>query len=433
MLIFFIVIFQAVGREPEEDALASFLEIPARVQSQNLEIQKAEKNLKDARENCILEKTIKEARAAVGGGYAYITPDPSSPGPQGNIFSGTAEVSVPITPQFRAGGNFSINSLGITKESISLKVSPFIPKAENIPEQEICEKAKVTLDYLKSSIFRRTENLIIRAAIQGMERDLAKETLALENRKYEVIRKQEEIGEASFQDVQEQVLSLKDAQQSVYQQELNYLNSRKELMLLLAPSEEEIVIPELSLEVLQFLITERKNTITGLQDQSITSQKLKNLGIEKRSLESEAKTAKKWQPDLTASSSLSLPETAFSISLEFSFSPADLKGEDLQDLYDEIKEKETDIAVEKFTAALEKDILKQSLAISEDALANAVLQKENDMLSFKEGGLLFEQGLRTVLQVEQLRLNLERSEIQCMKAAAEVLSLQGDLLDMWHL
>ena len=67
-----------------------------------------------------------------------------------------------------------------------------------------------------------------------------------------------------------------------------------------------------------------------------------------------------------------------------------------------------------------------SIDIYDEAFAAALLQVERDMLSYREAELLLQQGGRTALEVEQIRLNLRRSEIHAFRAAAELFTALGE-------
>ena len=70
----------------------------------------------------------------------------------------------------------------------------------------------------------------------------------------------------------------------------------------------------------------------------------------------------------------------------------------------------------------------QSISLAEQALQGSRIQEERDRLVLKEAELLFQQGRRTTLELEQLRLNLRRTEILSYQAAAELYGVLGEYL-----
>jgi hypothetical protein len=77
---------------------------------------------------------------------------------------------------------------------------------------------------------------------------------------------------------------------------------------------------------------------------------------------------------------------------------------------------------------LQKTLGKQSIAIVEEALVSTQVQMDRDGIALQEAELLYQQGRRTSLELEQLRLNLRRTEIRSFQAAAEVYRAQGNYL-----
>ena len=84
-----------------------------------------------------------------------------------------------------------------------------------------------------------------------------------------------------------------------------------------------------------------------------------------------------------------------------------------------------EIAAETCAVGLQKSLELRNIALVEQALASARLQAERDGVALREAELLFEQGRRTTLELEQLRLNLERARIQTYKSAVEVYRVLG--------
>jgi hypothetical protein len=87
-----------------------------------------------------------------------------------------------------------------------------------------------------------------------------------------------------------------------------------------------------------------------------------------------------------------------------------------------------EIATESYNTELQKTLGEQSVEIVEEALVSTRVQKDRDGIALQEAELLYQQGKRTTLELEQLRLNLERAEILSFQAAVEVYRAQGNYL-----
>jgi hypothetical protein len=108
-----------------------------------------------------------------------------------------------------------------------------------------------------------------------------------------------------------------------------------------------------------------------------------------------------------------------------SFSLAELKREEREDLQEDIEFKRLEIAAETSAAQLQKSLELRNIALVEEALASARVQVERDGVALREAELLFQEGRRTSLELEQLRLNLRRARILTFEAAADVYRVLG--------
>ena len=90
-----------------------------------------------------------------------------------------------------------------------------------------------------------------------------------------------------------------------------------------------------------------------------------------------------------------------------------------------------EIAAETSAAALQKSLELQNIALVEQALTSAQTQAQRDAVALQEAELLFQQGRRTTLELEQLRLNLRRTRILTFASAAEVYRVLGVYLTLF--
>ena len=434
VMLFSLLLLQLQAKEQ------SIAEIAARAQAQNFEVQKAERAVIKAGKDLTGDSILKTSSVAIEGGYHYL-PEGSIPPPRG--FSGEASLSVPILNQLSLGGEISLGQLRGLEGEISLSAHPFEAKRTTYEEQESFGKALVHLSYLKRKIYLEAEALALTVLSSNQERVLARASFELEQKKYELVRKQQELGEASFQDVQDQLIVLTSAQQSIFDMESRYAGDWKDLQLLFTSGEGEVSVKSLSLQALLELIEKREQRLEELQTAEASagasgettagagSERLENLKLELQALQTELQRTPVWRPDVDISASLGLPGPSFTVSAGLSFSPSELRQDERDELKQDIAEKLIDIKTEVFSHKLQRDLTKQSISIAEQALTSALIRKKAAEVSLEEGGLLFQQGRRHSLELEQLTLNLRRAEIQRFKAAANLYKAQAETLKLF--
>ena len=409
------------GEENPRGAPRSITDIGEEVQIENLGMIRAERAIQDAKRDLKGEKSLENSVVSAGAGYSY-----SSQGTSG--FSGETGLTLPIFPQTTLGGTVEINPDGTFEESISLSIKPFVKKDPTYMAEKNYGTALVRKRYLQNRLYADAEKAVLDLLLRDMERTLSNDTLALEEQKYELVQRQQETGTASFQDVQTQLVFLTEARQNLFNTELRFLSDRKTLMLLFAPKEEEIYIVPVSPDQLITLAEDRSSLVEQVQGKVPASEQLAVLTLQLEALEAELRATPVWTPDLGIYARVDLPETTLTMGLNFSFSPKQIRNDDRETLMADIEEIQLDIQVEIFSIGLQKDLLKQSIVISEQALEASLLQKEKDTVALQEVELLFQQGRRTSLELDQMRLNLRRDVIQSFRAAAELYAAQAKFL-----
>ncbi len=413
------------AEEQPETITLTFEEIATRAQSRNLEIRKAERAVQDAEKDLKGELTLMHSRLSLGGGYSY-SREPS-PGSQGG-WSGQAGITLPLIPQLSLGAGVSAAEGEQVEEEVSMSVTPFAAPQETYTAERDYAAAVVHRRYLRRQVYLNAEQAALNLLIRERERELAAQALDLEQQKYELVQRQQELGEASFQDVQDQLVALIDSRQSLFDTEQRYLSDWKNLQLIFAPGEEAVAVEPVTLDVFWRAVERRGARLEGLQDVPPSSEKLETLALELAALQGELGALPVWRPDLSVSAGVGLPDPTYTLSLSLAFSPEDLQSERREELGVDIEMKRLDIGTERYAAALQGDLVEQSIAIAEQALTSARIQEERDAVALQEAELLFQQGRRTSLELEQIGLNLKRAEIQSFRAAVELYRVQGDLL-----
>ncbi|UCF96466.1 MAG: TolC family protein [Spirochaetaceae bacterium] len=399
----------------------SVQEIARRAQSRNLEIFKAARSVERAREELIGEPELMDSTLSVGGGY-------TTGGVGGGGWSGQSSLSLPVFPQLSFGGEVSVDDAWQLGEEVSLSVKPLAPKRQTYSEEKDLESALVRERYLKRRIFLDAERAGLNLLVRDMERELIRSTEELEQKKYELARRRQEVGETSFQDVQDQLVDLIEAREDMFNSEQRYLSDWRTLQLLFAPSEERIAVSPLSFDDLLDLVEARRAKVEGFEDIAPVTEKLEVLQLDLAALEAELKATRGWRPDLNLSTAVTFPyefPESHSVNMSLSFSPNQLKQDEREDLRQDIEIKRMEIAAESYAADMEKSLQQQNIALVDQALASAQIQGERDRVALQEGELLFQRGRRTTLELEQLRLNLRRTQILIFQSAAEVYRVLG--------
>jgi hypothetical protein len=408
------------AQDPQPTVTLSVGEIARRIQSGNLELFKAARSVERARDDLTGDPEWMESSVSVGGGYEG--------GGSRSGWYGQSTATIRLLPQLSASASVAVQEPGEFGESLSVTVNPFEPVRRTYSEERALGSAEVRERYLKRRLHLDAEQAAFALLIGDMERDLARRSEQLEQRNYELAQRRQELGEASFQDVQDQLLDVIKARQDLFSREQGYLGAWRNLQLLFAPSEDRIAVAPLPIEELLDLVARRGAEVGRYADAEPVTEELENLRLELAALEAELQATPTWRPEISLSTGVSLPYAypdSHSVGVTMSFSPSQLKREQRRELQEDIEVKRMEIAAETSAASLQKSLELRNIALVEQALASARLQVERDAVALREAELLFEQGRRTTLELEQLRLNLQRARIQSYRSAVEVYRVLG--------
>jgi hypothetical protein len=409
----------------------SLAEIAQRALRENLAVARAERVLREAEADLKGEPRLKNSALSLGGDYRYTFEDG-----EGSL-GAEAEVSLPLSPQLELEGQISGEAgdrLADMAKQVALTAYPFAPTDPRYPREKAYGLAEAALRFLRVQIALQAQQAALDLQARGMERELARRTLELEDRKSALAELRLARGEISFQDAQDQRVALSEARRRLFDSELAALRDWKTLQVLFAPGTDDVALAPLSLGELREFVAARAARLAALRRQAPSSQKLETLRLELAALRAEWGATPVFRPDtrLSAAAGRSGPASGsqpyVSLSFSFSLSPSQRRQEDRLSLQQDIAEQELVIAAEAYALELERRLGVQSIAIAEQALAAALLQQERDTLAAREAELLFQQGRRTVLERDQLGLNVERARIQCYRAAVDLYGAQGTLL-----
>jgi hypothetical protein len=405
-------------------------EIALRAQAENPQVLKALRTLKNSEEALAGESRLLDSRLSVEAAVGTAQNQELSGGEYG--LSGQAGISIPLLDQLSLGATVTAREDREIDGELSLSVAPFAAGDPSYAEEEAYGKALAAWKTLRQQVYFDAEEAVLDVLTGEMERELAGMSLELESSRYETVKKELELGEASFGELQDQLSELTDARKNLYTVESQRLSSWKELQLLFDPNSGEVDPAPLSLPELRELIRKREQRIAALAGVRPSSQTLATLELELEALQSELKNTPLWRPDLNLSASLALPDPSkFNLAASLSFSPGDLKSDEREDLQEEIDEKNADIRSERFDLSLQKQLIEQNIAIARQAWDAAILAGEQAALTLQESELLYQQGELTVFELEQARLSDKSAEIDSYRAAADLYGTQSELLMLY--
>ena len=424
--------------EPQLVSLDEFVDL---VLVNNREIVNAERSLRDAEGELGGWLSLEETRVELSGSLRYLPPpDEGEAGggaggqaggesaDEGQAdLSGDVSVSVPIIPQVSVSGRMNDEGNG----SVSLSLKPFATGIEDPAAEEAFRKAVLQLVDLRSRTVYDAEGAGLSVLMREAEWDLAKEELSYEENSYEVVKQRYEIGDATYDELQDALGSVSTARKEAFTAERNVLSARKDVQLLLGPGVEEVEIAPLGLEELLVKIEEREAEAEASGGE-VSSLKLEQLATELDRLKEDLAVLWVWRPNLSVSASVSVPFEDAQGSVSLSFSPSDLRNDERRELEETIEDKLYDISTERFSLGVELDLQERSVSVSEEIVESDGVALEQGRLSLEEAELLYEQGELTELELTQERLRLKGTENRMFSSAADLYRSLGDLLYLYQ-
>lgn len=419
-------IFAQEQSDETADVVLPVEEIVQRVSAQNLDLIRASLRIDRAREELAGDPWYQESRVSVGAGYSR-GPD-SRTGDEVEEWPGRSNLAVPVVPQLSVGAGLTATEGEDLEQELSLTLTPFESGRSTYTEERALRGALSTWRHLFAQLAVDAEAAAYAMLVSTLDRDVAARALALEEQKYQLAIRRQEIGEASFLDVQQQQNALIDARQALFEAEQRSVRAGNELQILVSPSEERIAPQPDALEYLPGLIDQRLDELGRLNTAIPLTEALELAELDLAKLEAELASTSLWRPDLEIGATHRFPENASSVDLTLTFSPDQVTTRDISDLERDIEIARLDVAGERYAAELDRELGARSIEIARQALESARLQEEQDRTVLVEGELLFRQGGRTTLQIEQLRLNVARATIARHEAAINLNRLLGEQL-----
>jgi len=431
--------------------------------SNNPELSDAYRNLTQTRRNLEGPFILDNTTFTVRSNYTYTIPEEDDDdsenediGPEAasntapiHGWSGSMDLSIPVLPQITLGTGFTIPLFDMEEEefpefadeeedikditgTVSITLNPFAQKKNTLQTNEGYQKALKQVMYLENSIFYEVESATFDLLLAFKERDAAKQTMELKGREYEIVQEQYTIDDdTTIDDVADAADSYTGARQEYFTAEQSLLSSKQRFFTTLGIDSTEIIIKGISAETLNELVRQRTVYLERAASLQAASLNLENLQTELKTLEGELKQTWAYRPDFSLSASLDVPTTQFGATISYSISPQDFKTEERKTLQENVEAKKQDIALELFRLDLEKEM---TLSNVETFQEMAVLERsalDNARTTLQETQLLYEEGERTALELEQAEVSLLSSNIKYLSTLSSLYQAQAEVLRLF--
>ena len=241
-----------------------------------------------------IDEALANARDRRRQGYRYTFEDG-----EGSL-GAEAEVSLPLSPQLELEGQIGGEAgdrLADMAKQVALTAYPFAPADPRYPREKAYGLAEAALRFLRVQIALQAQQAALDLQARGMERELARRTLELEDRKSALAELRLARGEISFQDAQDQRVALSEARRRLFDSELASLRDWKTLQVLFAPGTDDVALAPLSLGELREFVAARAARLAALRGQAPSSQKLETLRLELAALRAEWGATPVFRPD----------------------------------------------------------------------------------------------------------------------------------------
>lgn len=333
-------------------------------------------------------------------------------------WGGSVKLTMPVVEQLSLTGSVDQDLRG----SVSLNLSP-------LAHSDSREQSEIAFD-----------SSIISAEASRLNAELSAVTSALNwmtaYRDYETQKLQAEmsgsqymddkyrfdLGEISFEDLQDSLVQWSSDRISLTEKEEKYLDSESSLYSQLGVGDDDVSLSYLSIKDLESALTQIIGELDPEEGDFLKSSKLQIAVLSRLSAEESFDNTWIYEPDLQAGASVSFDEegmSGFSASLTLSFS------------LDDIQSTEKHISSEELSIARAEEAQSRSEAEIEfgritDTIESSALNREIAEIEFEQAGilqseaqLLYERGDLSSLELEESRLSFARSENALFSALAD--------------
>lgn len=396
--------------------------------------------------------TLDKTSIGVRSEYGYGEPEGDD---SGHSLSLTTSASVPVIPQLQLGGSVHFPILGTSRDSaaagtapgtevsasgedsavigsVSLTLSPFAGFIDTSKNEAAYEKALIALEYLEKELYFSVEAAVLDYLAASKDRDVKNRILELKEEIYSVKKQEYEMGEAAIPDVSDALDEVTTARKEYYSAENTLISAAQSLSLTLGETQRGIEIADIPQAEIDGLIESRSETLDGKGEAAVGSRDLDDLLIDLKQLRAELKATKMYEPDLDISAVISFPDSGFSGTVSFSFSPDDIQNDEVDTLQENILSKEEQLTREQFSLELQRQILLTRIAANLEFLELNRSALKDAELTLEEVRFLAQEGERTSLELASAALDVRSAELRLFQSACGVVSAQADLLLLYR-
>ncbi len=407
-------------------------------ESGNIELKQALRTLHQAERDLEGPLTLDTFRVSLAARYGSATPSGGTAAPEGDALSASGDLSIPIVPQITLGGGVAVplyDSLaaeegpGEVSGSVNLTARPFASPKPTARSTESYEKAYYSYIYRKAELLYSVEKVFLSVLTAEKERTDAEKILRLRTKEYEIAKEKYNLGEATLKELTNQADALSEARQSYYSGEKALLSAERDFFTVIGrTSTADTVIRPVTLDDVSERIEKRSGVVQSFRNGPPQSLNLALLRIELESLTAQKGMLRTYRPDLSVTASMDFPSSDFSVGISYSFSPGDIKTDEVATLEENILSMEEKIRNELFTLQKEKEMLLSQTRTAEEILNLNRSAYEDALLTLEEVRFLAEEGDRTRIELLQAELSAQSKRTALYASAVELYTLLGDFI-----
>ena len=409
-----------------------------KAQEENLQVLKALRAAGIAQRDIEGNDRLRNSRISLDGSYGNASTTSSTNSAVSNpVLSGKSTVSIPVLDQLSLGGSITAQEGKDITGDATLTAKPFAASTPAWTHETVYAKAMINWEYQLRQTYYDAEKQALAYLAAGMKQKQSQADFNLETRISETMQAKLKLGEASFDELQEQLSILTDARKAMYSAESAKVSAWKNLRQLFDPESEAFEPEALSLGDLEDRIAQRSTRIMQITEADEgksrpVSSTMSSLKLDLEALRKELKATPVWRPDFSIIGSIGFPDTKkSSVGLTLTFAPSDIKKDDRQDIADGIADTMADIQMEEYNLDLQRQLLERSIEIAEQAFEAAKVVRAQADLALRETEFLYTQGDRTVFERDKARLTLQNAELECFSSAVDWYVALGEMLALF--
>lgn len=394
----------------------------------NMELQQLESSLLDQQKNQQGWILIDQSRLSLSGNWNL--QEQSSSGIESNEnenLTGSVSLQIPLLEQFSLSAQ--VNQDGQT--SIDVSLTPFGGSTSSLNSQWNLIMIQEELDLRQEEISEELFLKILEYPVIQDNARLLEAQLELREAQYMAGQALYERGVISYDDLQNLSDLWLESSSKYTEGQSKLIQSDLELRTLLGGAIDELPIFMVEVDQLVEWITERDAEIKSLQESSdVYSTTLTRLSQELEVTAQELRLSPLFEPELNISAQANFDDqqSSASLSVTMVLSRDSFQAQERQSLKEEQQRLSREYSLESYGLDLQLEGNLQQVEIRRVAydLAQAQFQRLTTLL--EETELLFQQGDRTTLELDQARLDHQQAQASLYEAAINLLEAQGQVI-----